>query len=102
MARILQIAVMVGAGLLLFLAAILNAGKEVELQPWLFSEPRPMSLGLVLILSVLAGVLVTVVITLIDRVQLKRENLRLKQEMAKNRRELASLREIVTQERDSE
>ena len=93
---------MVGAGLLLFLAAILNAGKEVELQPWLFSEPRPMSLGLVLILSVLAGVLVTVVITLIDRVQLKRENLRLKQEMAKNRRELASLREIVTQERDSE
>ena len=88
--------------LLLFMSAYSTSHLDITIQFFPLTRPITMSTGSAIMLSSLAGVLVTTILALLDRVQLMSANKKMKVELKRLEDEIASLRQIVTQEREDE
>ena len=77
-----------------------NTDVNIQLLPG--TRPVTMTLSSVVLLFASAGILVTVILALIDRAQLKAKNRQIQKEMASLQEELQSLRHMVTMEREAE
>ncbi len=87
--------------LFVFLVVAFSGEQAVQIRFLPGREPWTTTLGVALLLFTTIGVAAALILGLFDRAQLQRTNRRVQKEVESLRKEVASLRDLATLERDA-
>ena len=84
----------------LFFIALLNGGRQMDITYFPAVPPVQLPAGFALVLFASLGLLLAILLSWLDLYRLRADNRKLRKTLAKTDQEVASLREMVVQERD--